>query len=121
MNILDEAGDPQPSGVIGEVAVQSPGAGEPCHADDQRAFKHVDGWIRVNDLGWLDDEGRLYISGRKGSIINVAGQKVQPSEVEAVLCRHPAVKQGRRPATTRCLWRRGCERSGRCWREVHSA
>ena len=93
LNILDEAGDPQPSGVIGEVAVQSPGAGEPCHADDQHAFKHVDGWIRVNDLGWLDDEGRLYISGRKGSIINVAGQKVQPSEVEAVLCRHPAVKQ----------------------------
>ena len=79
--------------MIGEVAVQSPGAGEPCHADGQAAFRQVDGWIRVNDLGWLDDEGRLYISGRTGSIINVAGRKVLPSEVEAVLCRHPAVKQ----------------------------
>ncbi len=49
--------------------------------------------FRVTELGWLDNEGRLYISGRKGSIINVARQKALASEVDEVLCRHPAVKQ----------------------------
>lgn len=93
LDILDDAGNSLPPGMIGEVAVQSPGAGELCHADGQRPLMTVDGWIRVNDLGWLDDQGRLHIHGRKESVINVAGRKVQASEVETVLRRHPAVKQ----------------------------
>ena len=91
--ILDEAGNPLAAGTVGEVAVQSPGAGKPCRADARRYLKPLDGWIRTNDLGRLDDEGRLYLTGRKGRIINVAGRKVLPSEVETVLSRHPAVKQ----------------------------
>jgi long-chain acyl-CoA synthetase len=93
VRILDDAGNSLPSGMKGEVAVQSPCAGETCEADDGRALIPVDGWLRMNDLGWLDDEGRLYITGRKTSIINVAGKKVVPGEVETVLSHHPAVRQ----------------------------
>lgn len=93
VKILDDAGNSLPSGIEGEVAVQSPCAGEACQGDDRLTLIPADGWLRMNDLGWLDDEGRLYLTGRKASIINVAGKKVLPREVETTLSGHPAVRQ----------------------------
>jgi long-chain acyl-CoA synthetase len=93
VKIIDDDGKPLPSGTVGNVAVQSPGVGELCHADDRSALQLANGWIRMNDLGRIDEEGRLYITGRTETIINVAGQKVLPGEVETVLISHPAVKQ----------------------------
>jgi acyl-CoA synthetase (AMP-forming)/AMP-acid ligase II len=43
------------------------------------------GWLHTGDLGKLDDEGFLHITGRKKSMINVGGFKVYPAEVEEVL------------------------------------
>lgn len=51
------------------------------------------GWFVTNDLGRLDDEGYLYISGRSKDVINVGGIKFFPQEVEKVLESHPAVKE----------------------------
>ncbi len=51
------------------------------------------GWFVTNDLGRLDDEGYLYISGRSKDVINVGGMKFFPQEVEKVLESHPAVKE----------------------------
>ena len=93
VKIIDNDGKPLPSGAVGNIAVQSHGASELCHADDRNALQLVNGWIRMNDLGRIDEGGRLYITGRTETIINVAGQKVLPSEVETVLLSHPAVKQ----------------------------
>ena len=44
-----------------------------------------DGWIETGDLGYLDSEGFLYLSGRKDDIINVAGNKVNPHEIENIV------------------------------------
>lgn len=52
-----------------------------------------EGWLATGDLGWRDDEGYLYLSGRKGEMIDVGGQKVAPLEVEAALLSHPAVEE----------------------------
>ena len=93
VKILDDAGNPLPSGMKGEVAVQNPGAGEICQGNDRQKLIPANGWLRMNDLGWLDDDGRLYLTGRKVSIINVAGKKVVPREVETTLSGHPAVRQ----------------------------
>ncbi len=49
------------------------------------ADRFSDGWIKTGDLGYWDSEGFLYLSGRKDHIINVAGEKVNPEEIENVV------------------------------------
>ncbi len=54
----------------------------------------TDGWYHTGDLGRMDGEGRLFVTGRLKELINRGGLKVAPSEVEATLVRHPAVVDG---------------------------
>ena len=51
----------------------------------------VDGWFRTGDLGYLDNEGYLYLKDRKQDMIVTGGENVYSGEVEAVLNRHPAI------------------------------
>jgi acyl-CoA synthetase (AMP-forming)/AMP-acid ligase II len=51
----------------------------------------TDGWLRTGDLGALDERDRLTVIGRKADTIVSGGENVAPSEVEAVLERHPDV------------------------------
>ena len=78
----------------GEIVVSSP-AMTHGYADDpelnQRVFR--DGWFHTGDLGRLDDAGRLYVTGRKKLLIEVAGHKVDPIEVEDVLEVHPNIRE----------------------------
>jgi acyl-CoA synthetase (AMP-forming)/AMP-acid ligase II len=52
-----------------------------------------DGWQRTGDLGRLDRDGFLYLSGRLGDKIVRGGENVHPLEVEQVLCTHPSVRE----------------------------
>jgi O-succinylbenzoic acid--CoA ligase len=67
----------------GEILVQGPTVA-PGFADD-------DGWLHTGDLGRIDDEGFLYVEGRRGDVIVTGGENVMPDEVEEVLRRHPMV------------------------------
>lgn len=60
---------------------------------DATAQSLVDGWYRSGDLGTFDDEGFLYIVGRKKEIIRTGGESVSPSEVEAALADAPGVAE----------------------------
>jgi acyl-CoA synthetase (AMP-forming)/AMP-acid ligase II len=51
-----------------------------------------DGWLRTGDKGWLDTDGYLYLSGRFKEIINRAGEKISPFEVEEALRQHEGIK-----------------------------
>jgi 2-furoate---CoA ligase len=56
---------------------------------DARALR--DGWYFTGDMGWLDDEGELHVSGRVDDMIISGGENIHPVEVEDVLARHPDV------------------------------
>lgn len=69
----------------GEILVQGPTVA-PGFADD-------DGWLHTGDLGRIDEEGFLYVTGRIGDVIVSGGENVIPSEIEAVLLSHPGVAE----------------------------
>ena len=79
-----------------EVVIDRPGpdgVGE-IHARAAHLFRtDPDGWLRTGDLGRLDTEGYLFLSGRKGDKIIRGGENVYPMEVEHVLAGHPAVAE----------------------------
>jgi long-chain acyl-CoA synthetase len=78
----------------GEVAVSSPAMtdGYSSMAElNRQVFR--DGWFLTGDLGRIDDAGRLFVTGRKKLLIEVAGHKVDPIEVEDVVLAHPKVRE----------------------------
>jgi O-succinylbenzoic acid--CoA ligase len=67
----------------GEILVQGPTVA--------REAVDPDGWLHTGDLGHIDDEGFLYVTGRSTDVIVTGGENVMPAEVEAVLLSHPSV------------------------------
>lgn len=93
IRILDDARRPVPVGTVGEVFVRGPSVmTEYFHRPDANETNYTaDGFLTVGDLGYVDDEGLLYLVDRKQDMIIVAGENVYPAEVEGVLMRHPDV------------------------------
>lgn len=58
--------------------------------DTHAAIK--DGWLHTGDVGWMDEDGYLYITGRTKDLIIRGGENIAPGEIEAVLQQHPAVE-----------------------------
>lgn len=58
---------------------------------DANAQAFVDGWFRSGDLGYFDEDGYLFITGRLKELINRGGEKISPREVDEVLMEHPSV------------------------------
>jgi acyl-coenzyme A synthetase/AMP-(fatty) acid ligase len=98
--ILDEQLKPVAAGQTGQLALRGPGmfAGY-LHPRKRREEVLHDGWFLSGDLAHRDDAGRVVIDGRLKTVIDVAGHKVFPEEVAAVLDQHPAVLRSR--VTTR--------------------
>ncbi|MBN1867657.1 AMP-binding protein [Candidatus Sumerlaeota bacterium] len=94
--LLDERGHPVEEGEIGELAIRGPGMFVGYLSPPRRRDEILrDGWFMTGDLAQRDAQGYVTIRGRCKSMINVGGQKVFPEQVEAVLDRHPCVKQSR--------------------------
>jgi long-chain acyl-CoA synthetase len=58
---------------------------------DPEAITDPDGWVSTGDLGWIDDDGWLYVTGRSKDIIIRGGENIAAAHVEQVLLRHPDV------------------------------
>jgi acyl-CoA synthetase (AMP-forming)/AMP-acid ligase II len=91
---LDEDWRPVPAGAEGEVAVRGPSVvdeylGNPAAT----AASFRDGWFRTGDVGKLSADGDLTLVGRVKELINRAGEKISPYEVEEALLSHPAVAE----------------------------
>lgn len=92
--IVDDDGQPVAVGEVGEVAFASPALTSGyANLEEVNRTAFRDGRFYTGDLGRLDDEGRLYIVGRKKLLLEVGGYKVDPIEVEDVLGAHPKVAE----------------------------
>ncbi len=94
IRILREDGEAAASGEIGDVALSSPSIAKgyaEASEEDQLAF--ADGYFRTGDLGKLDAQGNLFVTGRKKLVINIGGNKVDPGEIEQIINSHPAVNE----------------------------
>ena len=92
--ILDAQGRRQPSGVEGEICVQSARVmKEYLKQGEATAAAIVDGWLHTGDVGFLDEDSYLFITGRVKDLIIRGGENISPGEIEAVLDSHPAVEE----------------------------
>lgn len=95
ISIRDEAGHPVPTGTAGRVHARTLPGVSPFRykGDDEKTASAyaADGTYHVGDLGYLDDEGYLYLTGRSTDMIITGGVNVYPAEVEGVLLRHPDI------------------------------
>jgi acyl-CoA synthetase (AMP-forming)/AMP-acid ligase II/thioesterase domain-containing protein/acyl carrier protein/2-polyprenyl-3-methyl-5-hydroxy-6-metoxy-1,4-benzoquinol methylase len=92
--IMDEAGSFLPAGKVGEIVVRGPALFEGYENDPEANERsYSGGWFRMGDLGYLDDEGYLFLAGRLKEVINCGGQKVSPTEVNEALLGHSAVAE----------------------------
>ena len=95
MRATDPSGAALPPGQDGEMQVRgvtvTPGYWE---RDDlnAEAFTH-DGWLRTGDVGHLDEDGFVHITGRIKEIVIRGGENIAPIEIENVAYRHPGVKE----------------------------
>lgn len=102
--IRAEHGSPLPHGEVGEVWIKDPGIDRFKYWRDRVKTRSAwrGGAFTVGDLGWLDEDGYLFLTGRKNDTIITGGVNVYPREVEEVLASHPAVQEvlvyGRRNA-----------------------
>jgi acyl-CoA synthetase (AMP-forming)/AMP-acid ligase II len=93
IKIVDDDGNPLPPGQVGEVITGGPLGIRSYYnmpEEDEAGFTE-DGWVKSGDLGYLTEDGGLYIVGRKKQIIRVGGYTVLPTEVEEVAMEHPSV------------------------------
>ncbi|WP_213424235.1 class I adenylate-forming enzyme family protein [Bhargavaea massiliensis] len=93
VKVADDQGRALPAGEIGEICTKGPAVvSEYWNKPEATAKTFVDGWCHTGDLGVIDAEGFLTISGRKKDMIRSGGENIYPVEVEDVLIRHEAVR-----------------------------
>src|SRR5262249_56659715 len=90
-------------GVEGEISVKSPGVmqGYYNNPDATRRVLSADGWLRTGDLGFLDAEGYLYISGRLKDLIILGGENLIPADLEEIVGHVPGIRYSPAVAVTR--------------------
>lgn len=83
VRIADPAGHAVPAGTIGEVRVEGPSVFAGYWRDERATQEGLqDGWLVTGDLGFLDDQGELYLTGRRKDILVVRGHNIMPHELE---------------------------------------
>jgi long-chain acyl-CoA synthetase len=92
VKICDEDGEPLPPRAEGLVFFEGGGQFE-YHGDPAKTAesRNRHGWTTLGDVGWLDEEGYLYLTDRKSFMIISGGVNIYPQELENVLIGHPKV------------------------------
>jgi long-chain acyl-CoA synthetase len=95
VRIVDADGLPLPLGSEGEICVRGDSVMKGYWRRDEETGEAIDedGWLRTGDLGKLDAEGNIAITGRLKELIISAGKNIAPAEIETVLQAHPAVSE----------------------------
>jgi acyl-CoA synthetase (AMP-forming)/AMP-acid ligase II len=94
LRVTDEHGKTLPTGEIGEIAIRGDHTMVGYWKNQELTAKRVrDSWVFTGDMGYLDQAGYLYLVDRQDDMIITGGFNVWPSEIEAVIYEHPAVKE----------------------------
>ena len=94
MRIVGEDGRDLPANAVGEIAGRGPITMPGYYARPaETAAALRDGWLFTGDLGYVDDDGYLFLVDRKKDMIDSGGVKVYPKDVEEVAARHPDVRE----------------------------
>jgi len=94
VEIKDYEGNTLPPGEVGEICVKGHNVMLGYHnMPEETAKTIVDGWLHTGDVGYLDEDGYLFLVDRKKDLIIRGGENIVPADVEDVLTRHPAVEE----------------------------
>ena len=94
MRIVDDDGRDVPANTPGEIVGRGPITMPGYYRrDDLTAAALRDGWLFTGDVGYVDDDGYLYLVDRKKDMIDSGGVKVYPKDVEEVAAAHPDVRE----------------------------
>lgn len=92
LRLVDDNMDDVPQGQVGEIATRSDMTMDGyLEMPEESARALRDGWFRAGDMARADEDGYLYLSGRKSDMIIRGGENIYPVEIESVLTSHPAV------------------------------
>jgi len=95
IEIHDEEGKPLLPGEVGEIVARGARVMSGYWKDEEKTAKALtkDGWLRTGDMGYMDEEGYIYLAGRGDDLIIRGGENISPEEVENVLYAHPAIEE----------------------------
>jgi acyl-CoA synthetase (AMP-forming)/AMP-acid ligase II len=95
IQVRDEKGKELPPGKTGEIVVRGSRVMKGYWKDEEKTKKAFtpDGWYRTGDMGYKDEEGYIYLTGRGDDVIVRGGENIGPDEVESVLYSHPKVEE----------------------------
>lgn len=94
VKIVGEEDNELPQGEVGEIVIRGWVVMEGYYKDQKTTAEVIkNGWFHTGDLGRFDEEGFIYIVGRKKDMIKVSGEIVYSLEVENVLLKHPAIRE----------------------------
>jgi long-chain acyl-CoA synthetase len=91
-HIVNDAGEEVPANVQGRIFFKSPRTFEYFNDPERTAaVRHIRGWTTMGDIGYVDDEGYLYLTDRQADMIISGGVNIYPQEAENILQSHPHV------------------------------
>ena len=94
LRVVDPRGQDANVGEVGEIIIKGPVVTKGYYKNKRETAKAIrDGWLYTGDLGKLDDEGYLYIVGRKKDLIISGAENIYPREIEEVLWCHPKIAE----------------------------
>ena len=92
--IAEDNANELPAGQVGELLIRGPSVVKGYYnRPEATAEAIVDGWLHTGDNAYIDEEGYVFLQGRKKELIIVGGENVYPVEIENVLTRHPSVAE----------------------------
>jgi len=92
--VVDDGGQELPTGVVGEIIIRGSNVMKGYYREEEATAKVIkEGWLHTGDLARIDEDGYIFLTGRKKRMIITSGFNVYPREVEIVLNLHPAVKE----------------------------
>jgi fatty-acyl-CoA synthase len=94
LGILDDEGKEVATGQLGEICVRSPLSVQGYYRNEEATREFLaGGWCHSGDIGFVDADGYLHVTGRKKNMIKSGGISIFPEEIEEVLSRHPKVRE----------------------------